>query len=388
MKMEYSLETLLISVGAILVFALFASLFRSQIERNEVLHDYKAINGLRGLAAIFVFINHAPFMLTNLGVKNSTFSSWGQAYPNLGSFGVQVFFCITGLLFFDKVMRTPSIVWAQFFTARVRRVAPLYYFTSVVVLLIVLVCSRFHIVDRESIITIAGMLTFNFIDNPQKVGGMSLVPLSSVTWTLVHEWRFYAALPLIALAYWSRFGWQIMCVAVLLAAADLYYSAVVCWPYFLTGCLAALAMQKIKCSKGLSSLALLVAAGTFGLTLGLVEVPGYGAVRFVLTSLFFIAIIIANPRLLGAQVLNRLSDISYSIYLIHLPVLFLLYKTLALFIEFTTIDKQTFWIINFAAIPLIVMTSVFTYVNIERRFMSNSPSKHAASDTVQAGGGH
>ncbi|MGP5490482.1 acyltransferase family protein, partial [Pseudomonas helleri] len=97
--------------------------------------DYKFINGLRGLAAVFVFINHAPFILTSLGITNSTFSTWGWIYVNLGSFGVQIFFCITGFLFFDKVIKTPTMQWDNFFEGRVRRVAPLYYFSSLTVVL-------------------------------------------------------------------------------------------------------------------------------------------------------------------------------------------------------------------------------------------------------------
>ncbi|MBJ2204465.1 acyltransferase family protein [Pseudomonas carnis] len=100
MKTEYSLEVITLTLSIILLFVAFSSIFSSKIESAEVKHEYKFINGLRGLAAIFVFVNHAPFVLINLGVKNTVFSAWGQIYPNLGSFGVQIFFCITGFLFF------------------------------------------------------------------------------------------------------------------------------------------------------------------------------------------------------------------------------------------------------------------------------------------------
>lgn len=92
MKTEYSFEVIAITLAIVMVFVLFSTLFKEKIESAEVPHAYKFINGMRGLAAIFVFINHAPFVLANLGVQNTVFSSWGQLYPNLGSFGVQIFF--------------------------------------------------------------------------------------------------------------------------------------------------------------------------------------------------------------------------------------------------------------------------------------------------------
>ncbi|MGP5570992.1 acyltransferase family protein, partial [Pseudomonas helleri] len=113
----------------------------------------------------------------------------------LGSFGVQIFFCITGFLFFDKVIKTPTMQWDNFFEGRVRRVAPLYYFSSLTVVLIACFYSNFEIFDKNTLLTLASMLTFNFLDGPSKIGEVALTPLNSVTWTLVHEWRFYAAAP-------------------------------------------------------------------------------------------------------------------------------------------------------------------------------------------------
>ncbi|WP_350649260.1 acyltransferase family protein [Pseudomonas sp. HY13-MNA-CIBAN-0226] len=178
MRTEYNLETALISASIVLIFIIFSTLWKNKIESAEVPHEYKFINGLRGLAAVFVFVNHAPFVLTNLGITNSSFSSWGQIYPNLGSFGVQIFFCITGFLFFDKIMKSNSIDWNGFFLARLKRVAPLYYASSIIVVLIAIIYSGESILSRETATTIAGIISFNFIDNPMKIGDVSLVPLS------------------------------------------------------------------------------------------------------------------------------------------------------------------------------------------------------------------
>jgi len=382
MKTEYSLEVIALTLLIILMFIAFSSIFRSKIESAEVQHEYKFINGLRGLAAIFVFINHAPFILINLGVKNTVFSEWGQIYPNLGSFGVQIFFCITGFLFFDKVMKSKHIDWADFFVARIRRVAPLYYLASFLVFIIAISFAGFDFLDKESITTIAGLVTFNFIDNPMKIGGVSLVPLSSVTWTLVHEWRFYAVLPMVAIFYRSRYRSIILTVAILIAAIDLGTSAVVCWAYFLSGMVAAVVHKKNITNKPVKFFSMLIALGIFVWVCGLVDVPGYGALRFALATIFFICITISNPYFLHYQFLNRLSDISYSVYLLHLPVLFLSFKLLSVFFDLAALDKVTFWVANFVTIPIIVALSTITFVHVEKRFMRKKRVEQTSGPTV------
>ncbi|MGP5570993.1 acyltransferase family protein, partial [Pseudomonas helleri] len=153
-------------------------------------------------------------------------------------------------------------------------------------------------------------------------------------------------LPLIALAYKSKYNKLILATAVVLTAIDLSVSAIVCWSYFLTGIVAAVLHKKIQCSKINAGTLSILALGIFIYTCGIKVEQGYGALRFVLTSCFFLCITIGNPKLLHAQCLNRLSDISYSIYLMHLPILYLTFKTASLFVDLSTISKTTFWSIN------------------------------------------
>lgn len=379
---EYNIETSLISIIITLLFIMFSSLFKTKIENAEVAHEYKFINGLRGLAAIFVFINHAPFALTNLGINNSTFSSWGQIYPNLGSFGVQIFFCITGFLFFDKIIKSPKIDWNDFFVSRIKRVAPLYYFSMLIVFVVAVLFSTQPILTKDTLVTAAGLVSFNFIDNPMKIGNISLIPLSSVTWTLVHEWRFYAVLPLIAISYRSKYRVGVLLAAITIAAIDLGTSAVVCWTYFLSGIVSAVIYRLEGISKLFKFLAVITAAIVFIITSGILT-PGYGYVRFILTSAFFLCITISNPKILHYQFLNRLSDISYSIYLLHLPILFILFKASSLLLDLSTINKYTFWSINLLAIPVIVAISTITFVNIEQRFMQKSKYSNRNTNAIQ-----
>lgn len=124
----------------------------------------------------------------------------------------------------------------------------------------------------------------------------------------------------------------------------------------------------------------IIALGIFIYTCGTKNPQGYDALRFALTSCFFLCITLANPRILHAQCLNRLSDISYSIYLMHLPILYLTFKIASHFVDMSTISKTTFWSINLIAIPLITWVSTLTYIHIEKRFMS----KKVNSATIPA----
>ena len=155
MNTEFTLETTIISGLILALFLTFSTLLKNRIEIAEIKHNYKFINGLRGLAAVFVVINHAPFILTNMGITNNNFSSWGWIYANLGAFGVQIFFCITGFLFFDKLMKTPNMEWEKFFRGRILRIAPLYYFSSLIVFLIACIYSNFEILNKDTLITTA-----------------------------------------------------------------------------------------------------------------------------------------------------------------------------------------------------------------------------------------
>lgn len=214
--------------------------------------EYKSISGTRGLAAFFVFINHAPPMLLNMGIKAPNVSSWGWIYSNLGSFGVQIFFCITGFLFYDRIIKTNGkLDWNRFFESRVRRVAPLFYFACFIYIIFAFISNESLHLNKSDMLTIAGLVSFGFIDSTMTIGDFKLYPLNSVIWTLVHEWRFYMALPLVCFAFCnSRIGKIVFLVACIAAIVDFKNSQVVCWPYFLTGIIVAyIANKKPKIDK-------------------------------------------------------------------------------------------------------------------------------------------
>ncbi|WP_350649262.1 hypothetical protein [Pseudomonas sp. HY13-MNA-CIBAN-0226] len=190
-------------------------------------------------------------------------------------------------------------------------------------------------------------------------------------------------LPIVAILYRSKYRKLTLLVTVILAAIDLGTSAVVCWTYFLTGIIAAAVLKVRIESLLIKCIANITAVASFILTCGLLETPGYGYERYLITSLFFLCITISNPKALHFQFLNRLSDISYSIYLLHLPILFVTFKSIALISDLSMIGKYTFWAMNFMAIPIVVSASVLTFIYIEKRFMQHSKYTKAQISVVQ-----
>lgn len=76
--------------------------FFPQITKNSIEKRYYFIDGLRGIAAICVFVGHS----WRLGVKGFNLNDYSiNSASFIAALGVQVFFCITGFLFFDQIIK-------------------------------------------------------------------------------------------------------------------------------------------------------------------------------------------------------------------------------------------------------------------------------------------
>lgn len=373
--MEFTQLTLAITISIIISALLTAACLQSMKLIPDIkypVNEYRSISGARGLAAFFVYVNHAPSMLTNMGYTVPGVSQWGWIYANLGSFGVQIFFCITGFLFFDRIIKCDGkLDWNRFYESRIRRIAPLFYFACIIYLVIVFVSNMSLHIDKHDMLTISGLITFGFIDSSMTIGGFKLYPLNSVIWTLIHEWRFYFVLPLIAYTYCNKkYGMPLLVVAVAIAVVDFKNSAVVCWPYFLTGIVVAiLANRKYNLSKTVKYLMAALALACFVVTSGIMVDNGYHWSRFILSSVFFACIVLANPFYMHFKPMRYLGEISYSVYLLHLPVLYLSIKAIGTFVDISNLSQNEYWLIMVMIAPVVVLVSSLSFRFIEYRYM-------------------
>lgn len=127
-------------------------------------NHFDSIQALRGIAALFVVLEHVRFL-------------------NCGAFGVDIFFCISGFM----IMYTTHESTEYFLRKRLIRIIPLYYIMTIgTFALLLLFPSMFEQTKAEPVFLIKSLL---FI--PFDIGNGVLQPLLRIGWTVNCEMFFY-----------------------------------------------------------------------------------------------------------------------------------------------------------------------------------------------------
>jgi peptidoglycan/LPS O-acetylase OafA/YrhL len=188
----------------------------------------ESIDGFRGLLATGVFIHHF-FVIRNYlktGVWEATDS---HLFAFLGPGAVSFFFMLTGFLFWSRAINdrltTKSLLRSRFW-----RIMPLYWFSTVLIVIAALSVSgwQIRVGPLAFCISLARWSAGGLLGSPDINAVPTLTINAGVTWTLCYEWMFYLSLPLLmGLAKPARFA-LLSCVffAVLLAAKVNGWSAV------------------------------------------------------------------------------------------------------------------------------------------------------------------
>ena len=162
-----------------------------------------ALEGLRGYAAFLVFLVHSSGLVAAhlYGVDADSTSSLQQQPPAVAAlifffrshYGVDLFFVLSGLLMADiAARRWPGT--RAFLGRRALRVYPAYLASGAAALL-----AGAWLFDRTVTMgDVAGNAAFL-----QGFFLLGIAPVNPVTWSLSYEAAFYAAVPLLALA-WGR----------------------------------------------------------------------------------------------------------------------------------------------------------------------------------------
>lgn len=283
------------------------------------------LDGLRGLAALLVVGYHYTTRYQEL---------FGHPAPlrlslPLGHYGVQLFFVISGFVIFMTLERTQD--WRDFLVSRFARLFPAYW---VAVLLTWLVVWRFSLPGRE--VPASAM----WINLTMLQGWLHAPHVDGVYWTLTVELAFYAMvlclhalrllprLPLVVagwlcamlVSHWAetRLGWRWTDMArttLLLEHANLFMAGMLLY-------------RGVRGEGGRRA--------TAGLLLAclLVEFVVHGAESGLVCAVFFGLLLVALRPAGGGRValsappLVWLGGISYSLYLLHQNIGYVLLRSL------------------------------------------------------------
>ncbi|MCL2900279.1 acyltransferase family protein [Brenneria tiliae] len=352
------------------------------------------IDGLRGLAATTVIIHHGILMSNlftdstwkiNAGYISYFNETIHRTLTQFGSFGVMVFFMITGYLFWNKALKGGTGDVGVFYKRRIYRLLPLYLFAVICVYFLSFLIGFSSNMDmRYFVNSLASWLSFGFVQGmPLTDSKPGWLILCGVFWTLAIEVKFYALFPFLASLCKNRVVSLLMllgAVAVLLVL--LGFDVITGGTYsilfaFICGMLTATLQQfpsfqretrNINARPWLKRLFAALAIGSVALSFSLFEFA-YTSLSVLLIALFFL-IAASGNSLFGLLTLKpvRFSGIiSYSTYIIHGLVL-----TSAFTLIYPDFGAFAALAVAFALVTLI---SVFTYLKIEKPFIIISHGK-------------
>jgi peptidoglycan/LPS O-acetylase OafA/YrhL len=311
-----------------------------------------ALDGLRGLAALVVVLHHLYLTLpTEMQHRVLPFIDWpGLRLLVIGRPAVILFFVLSGFVLTRSLLLCPGMSPLDFILRRCLRIYPPF------LVAIAIATSLFGMVAPVGPTHFSAWLNAQWSGAPdmamvlraalsQAVGRDT--SLDHPIWSLVHEFRFSLALPFVVLAV-ARFGLKRVGVAaILMSLAGMFaarqgeadplqsyggflfvgdtllnslalstYLSI----YFFGGMALAMQFEKLRCVVVAMPAALPACLGVASLAL-LSDWNEFTAGLGALGAVFLAACLPAAHRLLATAPLAWLGKISYSLYLLHIPVL-------------------------------------------------------------------
>ena len=289
---------------------------------------------------------------------------------------------ITSFLFITKWIsaKNKTINWKKYIISRFFRIFPAYFFSIIVVFLIVAILSDFQLNDSilSNLKNSIGWLFFT-IGGPNDINNVKNTYLinAGVTWTLPYEWLFYLILPLIALLFKIKVSNQNLIIYALVFIAIRIINHITFKQFipFFGGVIAALFIHKksvnFKNTKYSFLLLILVFILIFFFNKGNDILP------LIFSTLLFIIIASGNSifGILSNTYSRLLGQITYSLYLLHGIVLFLVFRFVIGYHQATQLSDENYWLIIACCIVPIVFISQISYKYIELPFMNLFKSK-------------
>jgi peptidoglycan/LPS O-acetylase OafA/YrhL len=340
--------------------------------RNE------SIDGLRGFLAISVFMHHGAiwYGYFQTGIWDAPKSNF---FNLLGQASVSLFFMISAFLFVSKLLdaKERGFDWKNFFTSRMYRLMPLYYFSVAAMVLVLLIIAGWHLnvpfpKFLESVLNWM-LFTINKTPNINK-SELTLLVNAGVVWSLPYEWLLYFSLPLVSLMILRKKPGIITLIisAAFIIAFVMVHSVRLSYILpFIAGSIAPVLSRYTNVSAKIKTpYASILVLACLPLLL-LFHGAGNGFALLLLTIIFtLVALGCSVFGILKNSTLKFLGEISYSTYLLHGFVLFISFYFVIGFEKMKTFSPAAYCNIVFLITPFVVLLSFLTFYFIERPFMN------------------
>jgi len=351
---------------------------------------FAPIDGLRGYMAFFVFLHHSCiwYFFTH-GYSWSLPPS--IIYTHFGPTSVFIFFMITSFLFFSKLLqaRSGTIDWLKLYVSRGLRILPLYGAAVFILALIVGIISHFEL--REPATNVLWEILQWLVYIKANINGVfpTWLIIAGVVWSLPYEWLFYFTLPLLGLFLNVKASLLTLIFSItgllffLWLIIQSHSSDGMSWMNPFLGGIAAAFFARHERAKELVSgpmasfcilVLLVVAVGWFP--------NAHAPVATLLLIISFIGMACGNSLfgLLTHPLSRILGQISYSVYLLHGIILFVVFNWILGFEKAGKFSPLEHWtVITISSIAVVLVCSV-TYRFIERPALKAAP---AAADRLK-----
>lgn len=362
----------LAAVGALAVALLTVSVLQRRFGTLPAARRFAALDGLRGCAAFLVFCHHSSawyfYERTGLWTRPPSL-----LFYHFGQSSVAIFFMITGLLFWSKLLDAPvrPIDWRRLYISRVLRLTPLFVVLVALVWTVGLAANGLHlrVSPSRAILQTLQWLTFTAAGMPE-INFMPATLLGGVAWSLPYEWWFYLALPAAALLTPARPArrWVAFGIAGVLGGAW-WVSAYAGWSIaaaFLGGIAAAYLVRAPGVCAAARNPAASVAC--FGLLVAVARFQDAFAIApLLLLSIVFAAIACGNTMFgaLETSAARGLGEIGYGVYLLHSIVLFVAFELVLGHDRAAAMSVTGHWMVVYVCAPLVVVLSYAAFRFVE-----------------------
>jgi peptidoglycan/LPS O-acetylase OafA/YrhL len=364
---------------------------------------------LRGIAVLMVVVYHALFWTygqlhygwNEMGIRSPSTGGipWYFAPFTLGWGGVAIFFVISGFCIHLSHQRTG--LWKDFFIKRFWRIYPPYAFAMVAFFCSDLLLNQISFHGTGSQAATKQLVTHALLIH--NLSSDTLYGINPSFWSIAIEWQLYLIYPLLVFGV-ARFGWLASLVTALacevalqlaISRADIYFDLILKaspFAYWFSWSLGAWLAQLYRENK-IPGSRWFLSPPLFCLLFAVCWLwKPLASLCFLAVALFSFSVIVRKlgdskkPRnSMISGLLSYCGTVSYSLYLLHQPIISLTHKILSRFDGYvgTPPEIRYFLLVFFSLVASMAAASVFYYtiekwsMNFGRR-LAQTPSMSTA----------